>query len=225
MDIANIRQWLGGHWKHPAAMVGVCASPLLVLAGIWLLVNALVLTPGVPGDSAAAVQCINFAVDPAGLPRLRPEQQAEFVETHLSRVVRDGQFRDAFMTGLRRQPLQDQAAFRAHVFDALLPRFVSEAQEYQQRTPEELDRWLEDRLVHYKRMGRMLRGMQLEAADFDSRWTDEKGLLELVIARTTPEQRASCGVYFAALARESAAIKQDPERLARLEERLAPSGR
>ena len=225
MDIANLQRQFAKHRNHPAAIVGLCASPVILLGGIWMLVNAWVLTPGIPGDSAPAEACVDFAIDPAGLPRLQPQEQAAFVETHLSRIIHDVSFRDALMTSLRRQPPKEQAAFRAHVFDALLPRFVQEAQTYHEMPPEEVETWLEDRLVYYKRMGHMLRNMRLSADDFDSRWTDEKSLLELVMARTTAEQRTSCGMYFVALARVSSDIKDDPERQAQFEQRISETGK
>jgi hypothetical protein len=197
-----------------------CASPVLLLAGLWWLVNAVVLVPPAPGERAPAQQCLEFIVHEKGLPRLSAERRIAFVEAQVGRLLEDDLFRDSFVAALRRSASDDRTAFFEHVFDALKPRVLRDAQEFHDVQNDARTSWLDERLVDYKRLELLLRTIRIDKHALDDALTDQASLVSLVLSRTTEEERSLCLAYFSALGRRANEILQQPALKDEFEQRL-----
>jgi hypothetical protein len=197
-----------------------CASPILLLAAVWWLVNAVVLAPAVPDENGSAQQCVAFVVHERGLPRLGVEHQIAFVENSIRRAIEDGAFRNALAATLRRSAREEQVAFRTHVFDALKPRVLREIQDFHRLADPARTAWLEARLVDYKRLEMLLRTIRLDEGAFGDAVPDANELLRLVLSKTSEDERQLCLTYLSALSERANEILKEPELRRQFEQRL-----
>ena len=197
-----------------------CASPVVLLAGLWWFVSAVVLVPAVPGEDAGAQACVEFVAHERGLPRLDQERQTALIETQMRRLVEEEGFREGFVSALRRSSSEDLAAFRAHLFEALKPRVLFDVRKFHELPDESRRPWLDERLVDYKRLERLLRSIRIDKDALGTAFTDARSWLGLVLAKTTEDERELGVSYFSALARRAEEILQEPDLKRQFEQRL-----
>jgi hypothetical protein len=193
---------------------------VLLLAGVWWLVNEFVLAPAVPGEDATAQQCVEFVAHAKGLPRLDSQQRIAFVEARMHQAVEDESFRESFVSALRRSTKEERAAFRANLFDALKPRVLRDVHRFHELREEARVAWLDERLVDYKRLEMLLRTIRIDKHAFDEDLADSRNLLNLIVAKTTASERSLCLAYLGALGQRATEILRRPELKEQFEQRL-----
>jgi hypothetical protein len=206
---------------RPLLVALACASPLLVLGGLWWAVNALLLTPGVPDDDASAEECVRFIVHEKGLSRLGDGRRDRFLQHHLRRLVQDAALRDRFAAVLRRLTVEEQAAFRAHLFDAFKPHVLRDVRRFHDLQGEPRRRYLDERIVEYNRVAAFLQEARIDKRAFGSALPDAGQMTKLLLTRTSEQERELGLAYFGALAERVKQILADPELKRELEARIA----
>jgi len=202
-------------------VVLACASPLLLLGGLWWAVNAFVLTPGVPDDDAPAEECVRFIVHEKGLPRLAGERRDRFLQHHLRRLVQDADLRDRFAAALRRLTHEQQAASRAHLFDAFKPHVLADVRRFHDLQGEPRRHYLDERIVEYNRVAAFLREARIDQRAFGDALPDPGQMTKLLLTKTTEQERELGLAYFAALAERIKQILADLELKREFEARIA----
>lgn len=208
---------------RPILVALACASPLLLLGGLWWAVNAFLLTPGVPDDDASAEECARFIVHEKGLSRLDGDRRDRFLQHHLRRLVQDAALRDRFAAVLRRLTVEEQAAFRAHLFDAFKPHVLSDVRRFHDLQGERRGGYLDERIVEYNRVAAFLGGARIDKRAFGNALPDPSQMTELLLTKTTEEERELGLAYFGALAERVKQILADPELKREFEARIATS--
>ncbi len=202
-------------------LIAACAAPLLVLGGAWWAVNAFVLTPRVPTDDAPIDECVRFVVHERGLPRLNERQSASFLEQQTHRLVQHARLRERFATALRRLIPEEQEAFRVHLFDALKPRVLAHVRRFHALQGEAQRRYLDERIVEYNRAAAYLGQGRMDKSAFGNALPDSSRLTELLLTRTSDEERRLGMTYFAALGKRITEILADPRLKQDFEARIA----
>jgi hypothetical protein len=209
---------------RPLLLGLACVSPLLLLGGVWWAVNVFVLTPGVPGDDASPEECVRFIAHERGLSRLNAERGDRFVQAQLQRLLRDAGVRTGFAAALRRLTLDEQVAFREHVFETLKPRVMADIRQFHTLRDEPLRQYLDERIVQYNRWGTLLQHARIDKSAFGDASPNSVQMSELLLSKTTEEERQLGAAYFAALAERVEQILSDPELHEAFAARIAAPG-
>jgi len=202
-------------------LVLACAAPVLVLAGLWLLVTEVLLVPAVPDATTPPDQVAQFIIHEKGLPRLSREKCDAVLKLQISRLVRDEPFRNRFAAEYRVSSPEEQKAFREHLFDAFKPLVMEDIRRFHE-LPEPARRgYLDERIVTYNRLSKLLSSVQIDKNIAGSPADTQADLLTTLLQKTTEEERQAGIAYAQALAVRVAAILADPELKAEFEARIA----
>lgn len=198
-----------------------CASPVLVLAGIWWLVTEVLLVPRTPDARTPPDRVFAYIVHEEGLPRLdRPRAQA-FFEEQVRRLLADADARRRFLAEIRTATPDQQKAFRANLFDVFKPMLMDDIQGYHAQPEEGRQTYLDDRIVAYNRLSRALgRDSTAITAELDMLKPTREEALALLLNRTTAEERQLGTAYVAALTARVQEILADPDLEAVLRARI-----
>jgi hypothetical protein len=202
-------------------MVLLLAAPVLVLAAVWVGVTQLLLKPAVPGATAPPDQVVQFIVHPAGLPRLDRRRAEAFLEQQVRRLVRDAAFRGRFLAEYRVASPEEQQAFRAHLFDAFKPRVMDDIRAYSASEPDRRAAFLDDRIIAYNRLNAFLGPVHINRTDLGPGAPSPQEVLDLLMQKTTEQERQMGLAYALALKSRVEEILADPTLKADFEARLA----
>lgn len=192
-------------------IVAACAAPLLLLGGAWWTIDRFVLTPSRPTSASTAEDFVRFLVDDKGLPKLRQAEREEVIELHLQKWLADESYRTGFASALRRCSNEEREAFKAHTFDAVKPILMRDVRKYHELSGDARRAFVDGRIVEYHRMASILRGARVDKSAFGDSLPSSNEIGQLVLAKTTEEERALGQAFFAALAERQTEIQADEE--------------
>jgi hypothetical protein len=197
------------------------AAPVLLLGVLWLVVTNVLLVPPVPEPATSARDVLRFIVHEKGLPRLDDATARRVFHEQLGRLGRNDEFRERFLRELRIASPTEQRAFRSHLFDVFKPIFIADMRQYHELIGEERQAFLDDRIVYYNRLSAALGKTELSADAAAELTPDRQEMLQLVLSRTTEEERQMTGAYFSAIGARVEEILADPPLKAEFERRIA----
>lgn len=198
-----------------------CASPVLVLAGIWWLVTEVLLVPRTPDAQTPPDRVFAYIVHEEGLPRLDPPRAQAFFEEQVRRLLADADFRRRFLAEIRTATPDQQKAFRANLFDVFKPMLMDDIRGYHAEPEEGRQTYLDDRIVAYNRLSRALgRDSTAISAELDMLKPTREEALALLLNKTTAEERQLGTAYVAALTARVQEILADPDLEAALRARI-----
>lgn len=198
-----------------------CAAPVLLLALVWWLVTDVILVPSIPQATTPPEQVVEFITHPKGLPWLAQARAETFLYEQVRRLLSDASFRDRFLSALRTASPDEQAAFRAHLFDAFKPIFMRDVHRFHELTGEQRRAYLDERIVAYNRMAAYAGRVEIRPDAIHGLAPSQSQLLELLTQRTTEQERQLAAAYQAALQARVLEILADPELKADFEARIA----
>lgn len=204
-----------------AAWLLAIAAPLVALAATWWLLSNVLLAPAVPDDHTPAAEVVAFLAHDKGLPRLTDAERDALIRRHLRRWSTDAHYRYEFATAVRRSTTEERTAFRRHVFDAFKPLVLTDVRQYHAANSESQQVYLDDRIVAYNRMTRALGGAGVDRAALGDALPSSTDLMNLVLARTSEEERSLATAYLTALGRRIEQIVADPALRQEFEARIA----
>lgn len=199
-------------------------SPLLLLLGLYLLVTLVLLRPGLPGPEAEPEQVVQFIAHKQGLPRLKPPEVERFLEGQIQRLLRDEAYRDGFLREVRTASIEDQEAFRSHLFDAIKPTVMADIRAFHALLPAERLNLLDERIVAYNRLARVAGGAGISKDALGQTAPNPQQMLDLLMRKTTDEERQLGLAYLQALQLRVLTILADPDLKAEFEARIADPG-
>lgn len=203
-------------------LVLVTTTPVVLLAGVWLLVTRVLLAPAVPDVASAANDVAQFIMAEQGLPRLNGERAERFLQVQVLRFVRDADFRARFLQEVRTATPEQQEAFRSNLFHAIKPIVMRDVQKYDALDAAGRGAFLDDRIVAYNRLNALRGDATLGAADlFGAAAPSPEELAEWWLSKTTEPERRLGIAYAAALQARIAEILADPPLRAEFEARIA----
>jgi len=203
-------------------VVAACAAPVLVLGGVWLLVTQVLLVPRVPDATTPAERVVRFIAHEKGLPRLDERRFEALLEQQLRRLRQDGTYRAAFLAEYSTSSAEEQKAFRGHLFDAFKPLVMRDIRRCHELAGPARQDYVDDRIVAYNRTAVLwgdLRDKDVKATIGPTLSKDE--LIEVLLQKTTEEERALGAAYGKAIAARVAEIQADPELKQQFEARIA----
>ncbi|MBU0637343.1 MAG: hypothetical protein KKB50_00640 [Planctomycetes bacterium] len=198
-----------------------CVAPLVLLGSIWWLVDVLVLTPSIPDATTAPEKCVSFVAHQKGLPRLGDERREAFLEDQIRRLVEDAGYRDRFVAALRHSDLEEQAAFRAHLFDAFKPLVMRDVRRFHELPDTARRGFVDGRIVEYNRLSAFFGDVQISKEAFGGALPDPLELQRLLLRKTTAAERAAATEYLTAYAERVQTILADPALKAEFDARVA----
>lgn len=199
------------------------AAPVIVLAGLWLLVTQVLMVPRVPDATTPADQVMRFIVHEKGLPRLsQPRAEAVFKE-QVRRLTTDPAFREAFLREVRTASPEASAALREHLFDVYKPLLMADIRQYNTLEADARPAYLDERIVHYNRVSRALGATGITAEAAQGLLPSKAEALQLLLTKTTDEERQLGLFYQAALRARVEEVLADPELTAQFEQRITAS--
>jgi hypothetical protein len=201
--------------------VAACAAPVVVLAGLWLLVTEVLLVPAVPGAATPPDEVVQFIIHVKGLPRLDRQRGDAFLKQQILRLVQDEPFRNRFAAEYRVSSPDEQKAFRAHLFDAFKPVVMADIRRFQELPESARQAYLDERIVTYNRLSKLLGSVQIDKSIAGPTADAQGDLLSTLLQKTTEEERQIGIVYAQALAVRLTTILADPELKAEFEKRIA----
>lgn len=190
-------------------LIAACAAPLLLLGAAWWSIDRFVLTPPRPTMASTAEQVVRFLVDDKGLPKLRQAEREDVIELHLQKWLADESYRSGFASALRRCSDEEREAFKAHTFDAVKPIIMRDVRRYHELAGEARKAFVDERIVEYHRMASILRGAKVDKSAFGDSLPSSNEVGQLVLAKTTEEERILGQTFFAALAERQTEIQAD----------------
>lgn len=203
--------------------LAACLVPLLLLGGAWWALNALILTPRAPGATDPAAAWVAYIVHDKGLVQLSAEERERFLKRHTQRWVSEPEYRDQFAVAVRRSTSEERAAFRTHLFDSIKPLVMVHIRSYHALAGDARAKFVDERIVEYNRMGSVIGSAKLDKAAFGDALPGSQELMQLLLTRTSDEERALGAAYFAALTARVTEIQNDPALKSEFERRiLAP---
>ena len=202
-------------------LVLACAAPVVVLGGLWLLVTEVLLVPAVPDAQTAPDAVAQFIMHEKGLPRLNRARSEAFLKQQILRLIQDERFRDRFAAEYRVSSPEQQKAFREQLFDAFKPLVLDDIQRYHALPEAARPAYLDDRIVAYNRMSKLLGSVQIDKSIAGSPAQNQADILGLVMQKTTDEERHMGIAYGQALAARVTEILADPQLKADFETRIA----
>jgi hypothetical protein len=197
-----------------------CAAPVLALGAVWLLVTQVLMLPAVPDQSTPADRVAQFIMHPKGLPRLDPGPCEAFLQQQARRLVQDEPFRRRFLAEYRVSSLEEQKAFREHLFDAFKPLVMRDIRTFHELSPPQHRAYLDDRIVAYNRMNSLWGQARIGKSDLGPAAPGPDELLGLLLQKTTEQERQMGMAYAAALQARVSQILADPELKQEFETRI-----
>lgn len=207
--------------RRRVLLVAACAAPVVVLAGLWLLVTEVLLVPAVPGAATPPDEVVQFIIHVKGLPRLDRQRGDAFLKQQILRLVQDEPFRNRFAAEYRVSSPDEQKAFRAHLFDAFKPVVMADIRRFQELPESARQAYLDERIVTYNRLSKLLGSVQIDKSIAGPTADAQGDLLSTLLQKTTEEERQIGIVYAQALAVRLTTILADPELKAEFEKRIA----
>ncbi len=208
--------------RKKALLISACAAPVVVLAGLYVLVTQVLMIPTVPDAAAPPERVAQFIIHDKGLPRLSREQFEEFLRVQIPRLVRDKPVRERFLAEVRTASSDDQKAFRAHLFDAFKTLVLHDADRYFGLTGDERAKYLDERIVAYNRLKAFGGEVTIDKGDlFGAAAPSTEELLGLVTGRTTEQERQRGLAYGVALKTRIDEILAEPALKAQFEARIS----
>lgn len=202
-------------------LVLACVAPLALLGGVWWLIAEVILAPGMPNERSAPEDCVAYIVHDKGLRRLSPAAQETFIREQLARWLAQPAYRERFAAALRRSTSDEQKAFRSTLFDVFKPHIMADAERYHAAAAESRRAFLDERIVEYNRMGRVLRAGRMEKSAFGDALPSPREMMDLVIEKTTQQERDMAQAFFNAMGSRIAEILSDDALKADFEARIA----
>lgn len=210
------------HRYRRLAIAAAVLAPLLALAGVWWLVDRVVLAPPRPRHDSPAAACVRFLVDARGLPRLSAADAERCVLEQLRRAAQDATFREAFLTALRRSTSDEQDLFVRHLIGAFKPMVMRDVDAFGATPPAGRDAFLDDRIVAYNRLRASFGDVHISKSMLAGALpTSPTDLLQLLSESTSADERNRATAYLTALAGRIAAILADDALRAAIEQRIA----
>lgn len=186
--------------RRKTLVVLACVAPVVALGGLYALVTQVLMIPAVPDATTPPDRVAQFVIHEQGLPRLEQSGFESFLKSQLPRLVHDKPFRERFLTEVRTASLDDQKAFRTHLFDAFKVLVLRDADHYFELTGEARAVYLDERIVAYNRMKAFGGDVTIDKGDlFGAAAPSADEMLGLVTGRTTAEERQRGLTYGAAL--------------------------
>ena len=196
-------------------------SPLVVLAGLYLLVTRVLMVPGVPAAATSADRVAAFIIHEKGLPRLTLPQFEAFLAAQLPRLLRDAAFSERFLAEVRTASLEEQKVFRAHLFESFKQLVLRDAGQYQQLAADQRTRYLDERIVAYNRLKAFGGDVSIDKGDlFGAAAPGAEELLGLVTGRTTAQELSLALAYGGALKTRVDEVLATPALKAEIEGRI-----
>lgn len=190
-------------------LVAGCAAPLLLLGAAWWTIDRFVLTPPRPTLASTADEFVRFLVDAKGLPKLRQAEREALIELHLRKWLAQEDYRSGFASALRRCSDEEREAFKTHTFDAVKPIIMRDVRRFHELDGEARRTFVDERIVEYHRMASILRGAKVDKSAFGDSLPSSNEVGQLVLAKTTEEERVLGQAFFAALAARQVEIQAD----------------
>lgn len=214
------------HRQRQALIALSLAAPVLLLAGAWWWVDRFLLAPPVPGDGTAAEQCVSFICNDKGLPRLGGDDAERYLQWQARRFIADPDYARRFVAASHAAPPEDRQAFREHLFDAFKPLLMRDVRRCEALEGEQREAFIDDRIVEYNRIVRVIDrspvGRKVRETDIGAMSNPEKlAMLQMVLSRTTEEERERAQRYGGLLAARIGQILADAELRAEFERRIA----
>jgi hypothetical protein len=209
-----------------ALVVLAWLAPVLLLAGAWVLVDEVLLAPRIPDEQTPANELLAYIVNSRGLPRLSAERRCTLLEQQARRLLADAALRAQFLAAYRTAGRDEQEAFRVHVFDAFKPLVMRDVRGYSALAADDSRRsFLDQRIVAYGRLAAMWGSARISRRVLGSGAPDTGELLQLVMDRTSADERDAAAAYLKAYAARVGEVLADPELKRALEEQVAAAGR
>lgn len=202
---------------RPVAIAVLCASPVVILLGVWLLLDEVVFVPGEPGATASAADVVAYIIDDKGLPRMSSPRVQPFFEAQSVRMAKEPAFREQFLSTYRTSSPEERTAFRTHLFDILKPMIMRDVEQFHALKEQERDAFLNERYVDRKRLEILWAGIRVEKSAADA--ADLQRVQEMITTRVSPEELSAALDYIKAFGKRQLEIESDPALRERLEER------
>jgi hypothetical protein len=164
---------------------------------------------------------VQFIVHEKGLPRLSDPQREAFVEQQVRRLVKDPAFRASFLAEYRTSSPEEQKAFRANLFDAFKPIVMRDLRRYRELDAPARREFLDERIVAYNRMNAFRGEVRISKDAVGGAAPSSGEILQLLIDKTTDEERQLGMAYAAALRARVEEILADQELKTKFEARIA----
>lgn len=200
-------------------IVLACVAPLVLLAGAWWYVNAVLLVPPVPTAQSDAESTIDYYISDKGLPRMEPAAAWKFLFSQMHALSTDEARKQSFVTALRRRSAEEQEAFGNAVVDVVLPRMMGDARAFVALTGEK-EPFLDGRLIEYARLESMIQSLRVDRGQRGGLKLDDQMLKKLLTEKTSDEDRGRGQVYLKALASRFGEIVADEELKAKYEQQM-----
>ncbi len=197
-----------------------CAAPVLLLAGLYVLVDRMLFVPAVPDDTTPGDRLAAFVMDPRGLPRLSQAEREAFLMRQVPRLLREEGVRESFLAAIRQAASESQEAFRNNLFDTFKPILLRDARAYAALDAAGRIAFLDERIIAYNRLGAQT-NVHISRHDLGSAAPSGDKLLEWVLSKTTEEERRLCLNYGTGMAARVQEILEDPALKADFEQRIA----
>lgn len=202
-------------------LCGAVLAPLVLVGGLGLAAHFFLLVPAEPRATTPPDQVVAYIAHPDGLPRLSPARREAFIQTQITRLVRDDTYRRQFLAALRTSTTEEQRAFRSNLFDVFKPIVMSDVERFQQTPEPQRLAYLDERIVTYNRMARMVGQVHIGKQELGPAAASPEELFQLLMAKTTEAERARALGYLATLQQRVEAILADPQLRADMEARIA----
>ncbi len=197
-----------------------CVAPLLLLVGLYLLVDRVLLVPALPDDNTPGDQLAAFVMHPKGLPRLKQPQREAFLNRQVPRLLREDALRERFLAAVRAADPEAQEAFRNNLFDTFKPILLRDARAFAELAAADRTAFLDARIIAYNRLGAQT-NVHISRHDLGSAAPSGDKLLEWVLSKTTEEERRLCLNYGTGMTARVKEILEDPALKADFEQRIA----
>ncbi|MBL8880227.1 MAG: hypothetical protein JNG88_14005 [Phycisphaerales bacterium] len=198
-----------------------CIAPLLVLGGAWWLIAEVLLAPGIPTEASPPEDCVAYVVHDKGLRRLSPAEQEKFVRGQMARWLAQPAYREQFAAALRRSTADEQQAFRSNLFDVFKPHIMRDVAKFHATSGDGRRAFLDDRIIEYNRMGRVLRAGRVDKSAFGDALPSPKEMMDLIIVKTTQQERDQAQAFFTAMGGRIAEILADEPLKTEFEAKIA----
>lgn len=208
-------------YRSPRLVVAaILVAPLAGLGGAWCLMD-FYLRPERPSADASAQQVVDFLVHPQGIQRLPGEEQIQLIRGFVERAAAHAPFAEELAGALRRSTEEERSAFWESVIRALKPVVLQDIRSYAGLTPDQQTAYLDGRIREYQRLESVLRKLVANTSSARQALLEPAAALRLILQNTTDEERHAGKQYLQAVATRAAAIRNDPDLLARFETHAA----
>lgn len=198
-----------------------CIAPLALLGGVWWLIAEVFLAPGIPNEQSPPEDCVVYIVHDKGLRRLSATAQEKFVREQMTHWLARPDYREGFAAALRRSTADEQKAFRSNLFDVFKPHIMADVERFHATPAESRRAFLDERIIEYNRLGRVLRAGRVEKSAFGDALPSPREMMDLIFEKTTQQERDLAQAFFNAMGTRIAEILADETLKAEFEARIA----